>query len=201
MNREEKNNITRRKILDSAIEEFAEHGPEAASINTICQNGGVSKGIIYHYYESKDRLYLACLEECFQALTDDLRRNIGSHTGSDLPDLYFRTRQVFFEHHPAYARIFCHVMLFPLPHLRTEIQEIRKSYDDLNDLYLHRILADKVLRTDLSEEEILRSFHCLQDFLNARIAGQTEKSPNIEHHEEESRRMVDIFLYGILERK
>ncbi len=201
MNREEKNQITRRKILDSAIEEFSEHGPEAASINTICQNGGISKGIIYHYFESKNRLYLACLEECFQALTDDLKRNIGSRTGSDLPDLYFQTRQIFFEHHPAYARIFCHVMLFPTDPLRTEIQKIRKNYDDLNDLYLHRILEQKPLRSDLSEDEILRSFHCLQDFLNAKIAAQTENNPDIEHHEEESRRMVDIFLYGILERK
>ena len=106
MNREEKNQITRRKILDSAIEEFAQHGPEAASINTICQNGGVSKGIIYHYFESKDRLYLACLEECFEALTDDLKRNIGSRTGSDLLDLYFRSRQLFLSiirHTPAFS--------------------------------------------------------------------------------------------------
>lgn len=173
MNREEKNQITRRKILDSAIEEFAQHGPEAASINTICQNGGVSKGIIYHYFESKDRLYLACLEECFEALTDDLKRNIGSRTVSDLPDLYFQSRQIFFEHYPAYARIFCYVILFPLERLRTEIQKIRKNYDDLNDLYLHHILEQKALRSDLSEEEILRSFHCLQDFLNARIAGHS----------------------------
>ena len=92
-------------------------------------------------------------------------------------------------------------MLFPLERLRTEIQKIRKNYDDLNDLYLHHILEQKALRSDLSEEEILRSFHCLQDFLNARIAGQTEKNSDIEHHEEESRRMVDIFLYGILERE
>ena len=93
------------------------------------------------------------------------------------------------------------MILFPLERLRTEIQKIRKNYDDLNDLYLHHFLEQKALRSDLSEEEILRSFHCLQDFLNARIAGQTEKNPDIEHHEEESRRMVDIFLYGILERE
>ena len=62
MNREEKNRQTRAKILAGATAEFAAHGYEAASLNTVCLSGGISKGIIYHYFESKDELYLACLK-------------------------------------------------------------------------------------------------------------------------------------------
>ena len=105
MKREEENRITRARILNSAVSEFARNGYEAGTLKSICEAGGVSKGIIYHYFESKDRLYLACLEECFEALTDDLKRNIGSRTVSDLPDLYFRSRQIFLSiirHTPAF---------------------------------------------------------------------------------------------------
>lgn len=48
----------------------------ASSINTICAARDVSKGIIYHYFKSKDDLFLACVEECFQLLTDYLKTNL-----------------------------------------------------------------------------------------------------------------------------
>ena len=100
MQRDEKNMQTRRKIMASAVHEFALHGYEAASMNTICQQGGISKGIIYHYFESKEALYLACVLECFQALTNVLQDKImtspetasSKKTASDgdaLLDLYF----------------------------------------------------------------------------------------------------------------
>ena len=73
MNREEKNHQTRRRIMDSALSEFARQGYGASSVNTICASGGISKGIIYHYFKTKDDLFLACAEECFQLLTDHLK--------------------------------------------------------------------------------------------------------------------------------
>ena len=56
MKREEKNQLTRCKILDSACKEFAIHGFEAGSVHALCQDGGVSKGIIYPYFSSKEQL-------------------------------------------------------------------------------------------------------------------------------------------------
>ena len=46
MKREEKNRQTRRKIMDSALMEFAQRGYEGSSVNNICAAPGVSKGII-----------------------------------------------------------------------------------------------------------------------------------------------------------
>jgi AcrR family transcriptional regulator len=68
MKREEKNQLTRRKVLESALAEFAEKGYDAASMNNLCMAGGVSKGIVYHYFTDKDELYLACISECFTML-------------------------------------------------------------------------------------------------------------------------------------
>ena len=59
MNREEKNRLTRRRIMDSALAEFASQGYGASSVNTIAASEQLSKGIIYHYFENKDELYLA----------------------------------------------------------------------------------------------------------------------------------------------
>jgi len=46
-------------ILNTALEEFAEHGYHATSINTISKKANISKGLIYNYFESKECLLKA----------------------------------------------------------------------------------------------------------------------------------------------
>ncbi|MEG1748002.1 MAG: TetR/AcrR family transcriptional regulator, partial [Oscillospiraceae bacterium] len=72
MKRDEKNLISRRKILDSALAEFGTQGYGMSSVNTICTAGDISKGILYHYFRDKDELYLACVQELFDSLTEHL---------------------------------------------------------------------------------------------------------------------------------
>ena len=212
MQRDEKNRQTRRKIMDSAVHEFALHGYEAASINTICQQGGISKGIIYHYFESKEALYLACVQECFQSLTAVLQNKMMSSAGSAslkeesmcgdaLLNLYFKIRLDFFHEHADYARIFCGAVIIPPPKLRDEIRRIRMDFDAFNDACSLRILAGRRLRKDLTEEQATLLFHRLQDFLNAGMAALQNNETDIEKHEDGSRMMLDIFFNGILERK
>lgn len=43
-------------IMDTALEEFAIHGYESTSISMIAKKAGVSKGLMYNYFESKEDL-------------------------------------------------------------------------------------------------------------------------------------------------
>jgi AcrR family transcriptional regulator len=58
--------VTRAKILDAAEEEFAQGGLSGARTEAIAQRTGVTKAMIYYYFESKERLYQAVLERCFR---------------------------------------------------------------------------------------------------------------------------------------
>ena len=58
---------TRERILQGAIKEFALHGYNKASTNHMMEQVGMAKGLLFHYYSSKQKLYLACLE---RVLTD-----------------------------------------------------------------------------------------------------------------------------------
>ena len=53
---------TRANILDAALRQFALSGYEAASVDQICGDAGVSKGAFYHHFPSKQALFLALLE-------------------------------------------------------------------------------------------------------------------------------------------
>jgi TetR/AcrR family transcriptional regulator len=66
--------VTRATILAAAEQEFARHGLEAARTEEIAKRSGVTKGMIYHYFGSKEKLYLAALEQVFAPLLMSLQQ-------------------------------------------------------------------------------------------------------------------------------
>lgn len=59
---------SRLKILDAARIEFVSHGLSGARVDRIAAQSGVNKNLIYHYFGSKDALYLAVLERIYIGL-------------------------------------------------------------------------------------------------------------------------------------
>jgi AcrR family transcriptional regulator len=57
---------TRQQILDAAFELFAEEGFSKTSIAAVAKKAEVSKGLIYHYFDSKERI----LESLFDQLME-----------------------------------------------------------------------------------------------------------------------------------
>jgi AcrR family transcriptional regulator len=78
--------IRRAEILDEAFRIFLERGYDNASLNDVISEAGLSKGMFYHHFQSKEALLLALFErasdETYEALrpiidepgTDPLRR-------------------------------------------------------------------------------------------------------------------------------
>jgi AcrR family transcriptional regulator len=65
--------VTRAAILGAAEQEFAEHGLEGARTEVIAERSGLTKGMIYHYFGSKEKLYEAALEQVFAPLLISLQ--------------------------------------------------------------------------------------------------------------------------------
>lgn len=59
---------TRLVIIEAAREEFAENGYDGARTDRIAIRTGMSKGVLYHYFNSKDDLFVAVLEDIYQEL-------------------------------------------------------------------------------------------------------------------------------------
>ncbi len=47
----------RKKIVNAAVDEFAQYGLENASTNRIVENSGISKGSFYQYFEDKQDVF------------------------------------------------------------------------------------------------------------------------------------------------
>lgn len=202
MKREEKNQQTKRRIMEAALAEFSARGYGASSINTICAAQDISKGIVYHYFETKDALFLACVNECFQRLTEYIRDHMPQqdHAGDSLEN-YFAIRTKFFQSYPVYQRIFCEAVISPPAHLRGEIQRCKQDFDDLNIQILERLLMPLSLRQSFSKEEVIEIFRQFQDFINIRYQMSITEDQTFHAHEEKCRQTLDILLYGVIERK
>jgi AcrR family transcriptional regulator len=54
---------TRARIMEAAVKKFAGAGYEAASVDDICTEAGVSKGAFYHHFPSKQSVFLALMND------------------------------------------------------------------------------------------------------------------------------------------
>jgi TetR/AcrR family transcriptional regulator len=59
---------SRAAILQAAGREFAEHGIAGARTDAIAQAAGVNKALLYYYFQDKERMYGAVLDQVFSGL-------------------------------------------------------------------------------------------------------------------------------------
>jgi AcrR family transcriptional regulator len=64
---------TRHRIIEAAVELFGEHGFDGASTRDIATRAGVNAPALQYYFENKEGLYRACIEE----LADETMKTVG----------------------------------------------------------------------------------------------------------------------------
>ena len=89
----------RARLMEAAVEEFAERGIESASYNKIIERSGLSKGTVYYYFDNKDSLLLTVLDE----ICERFHRAIGN---LDLPDTKEKYWAIAQEYHSRAIRFF-----------------------------------------------------------------------------------------------
>jgi AcrR family transcriptional regulator len=63
--RQELSEDRKNEILDAALEVFSESGLQEASVDDVVERSGLSKGTLYWYFKSKDRLIGALMKRFF----------------------------------------------------------------------------------------------------------------------------------------
>ena len=202
MKREDKNARSRKKILDSALQEFGKKSYAQASLNAICSAGNISKGIIYHYFKDKDELFLCCVKDCFDTFTRYLENEYLYSTDFQRDmQTYLDLRYRFFYENPCYSNIFFNAVLQPPKHLNLRIKELRKDFDALNFRYWKNILNRITLRDGITEDEAIQYFSVFQEMFNGYFQSKACEDADFHalmlDHEVGLPKLLNIMLYGI----
>ena len=70
--------LTRKAILRAAIREFSEHGLAGARTEAIAESARVNKALLYYYFQDKETLYGAVLDNAFSGLKTTVFRVLDS---------------------------------------------------------------------------------------------------------------------------
>jgi len=106
----------REKILTSAIQEFALQGYSRASTNRIMEQAGMAKGLLFHYFSNKPKLYLACLDKMlsgFQVQLDQFMQHMSRDLFERLAS-FLRWKSELFHSEPITFRFLLGVNKLPL---------------------------------------------------------------------------------------
>lgn len=82
----------RERLIKSAFEEFGKHPFKNASTNNIVKNAGISKGLLYHYFSTKQELY----DYLEKYMSDVIMASITGKIDWEDSDFFSRLKKVIF---------------------------------------------------------------------------------------------------------
>ena len=131
--------------MQAGLEMFAKHSIETASIALIAQHAGISKGLIYNYFENKESLILAIVLDGLQKFsTLAPHAEGGIMTKPEITEYIERTFSVL-ENHVSYWKLYFSILLHPAvmkmaePHFHKAILPVVEM---LTDYYKQQGFAD-----------------------------------------------------------
>lgn len=198
MTRTERRQKSLAAILDAALAEFGERGYATAAVDGVCARGGISKGLMYHYYTGKDELFCECVRAMFTALAARLDEYLaGANAGSagELLSGFFMTRERFFAENHNMRVVFEDAMLRTPPQLAEEISRLRAPVKECNLRLLSSLLKLVRLREGVSEHDAMLWFDAAEGLLPELLSRLTDGSPL--SFEAAAHRVLDFLLFGI----
>jgi AcrR family transcriptional regulator len=76
--RQARSEVTRRKIIDAAVDLFNDVGYFNTGLGDIIERAGMTKGALYHHFSSKEALAVAIVDEAADILLTSFQRNTRS---------------------------------------------------------------------------------------------------------------------------
>lgn len=123
-------------ILDTALELFAEKGYHQTSISDITRKAGISKGLVYNYFESKEKMLQSIIQTGYDAAYSNLDLN-GDHSLAKEEFVHFlRITFQSVRENPKFWKLYSALVLQPgiqdmvNAEYRGKAQEIQKLFFD-----------------------------------------------------------------------
>lgn len=114
----------RKQIMDAAVKLFAEKGFHAASISLIAKEAGISKGLMYNYFDSKETLLKEIMDELTNQVMDLMNPDHDDEiTSQEMEDFFSLIIKLLKENHEHWK------LYFQLSMKKDVFEIIQKDYN------------------------------------------------------------------------
>ncbi len=157
----------KQKIIDAAVELFAEKGIEATSVQQITEKCGISKGAFYLHFKSKEQLILAILDYFMQNVILKIDQSVISTKVNDQKLYsYYHYSLSYFQQYKSLALIFLREQMADIGEMCFQKMMFYESITMLRiSELLDSIYGDKIV--DSKYDLILFMQGMLKTYMNA----------------------------------
>jgi AcrR family transcriptional regulator len=179
----------RTHLIDTALQVFAEKGLDGATVKDLSEAAGVSEGLMYHYFRSKEDLLRAILEQRFflPELQEILSPDQDRPTCDVLVEVVQRFAMVMYQH-----RLYVRLLIREAPtnpHVAARLAQAQREGMGMVAQYLEaRIRVGELRPHDAESVARLLTFATITPYV---IGADTEPDARFLST------AVDVVLYGI----
>ena len=127
------------RMEEAAAKIFAERGYDGASFDDIAGSLGLRGPSLYHYFDSKEDLFLACVENSAAEVARRLKRIAASDDPPEtrLERLFEAQVLIELRDFPAYVPLFLKTNV-PVPRIRRRLAQLKRAHGDI----MRRVAAE-----------------------------------------------------------
>ncbi|MEW6364514.1 MAG: TetR/AcrR family transcriptional regulator [Acidobacteriota bacterium] len=141
-------------MLEAALDLFSRQGYRGTSVREIAAAAGVSTGNVYHHFPDKETMFVALLEQYWEAIDGpDLPLNKALASGQfpdDLAALGEAARETVEKYKPYVALIYVDVVEFGGVHIRRFYSEMARRFEDSMGARVDRARVERRIRPGIS---------------------------------------------------
>ncbi|TGA96653.1 TetR/AcrR family transcriptional regulator [Sporolactobacillus shoreae] len=181
-------------ILTAAIHEFAEKGFEQASTNQIAKDAGVSKGLVFHYYESKEKLFEESVIYAINFSMEELNYNDWNFKGNVIEKFkkYCEQEIQFCKNYPDLYQLVLAAFTRPPKELTDKIVHLFQKMESLVPEFFQKMIGSLDLKDDVDPATLQAVLQSHYYYYSNRSMGYLKMHP--EAQIDELRPFVDQFL-------
>jgi AcrR family transcriptional regulator len=142
---------SRKQLIEKALEIFAENGYYNTSIEKIAKSAGVSKGLIYNYFKSKDELLESIFMEGFKFFDDMTQINQNEVTPHQKLEILLNNFIASMQENLSFWKLYQNIV--SQPHVSPKLTKFKEYYESVFGPLLMGIFTE-LFGNEMSEMEI-----------------------------------------------
>lgn len=129
LTRAEKNELTRKNLMESAVKVVGQIGYKDASVTDITTRAKVAQGTFYNYFESRQDILDALLPELGEDLLEFLGKQVGDATFLEREEKSIRAYFQFLKEKPEFYRILVEAQVYSPESFSTHADNLVRNYE------------------------------------------------------------------------